>query len=329
MKRLLFFSVLSALLFAACNDTNNDKNNTYLPPSVGPINSVAVVIDNDLWEGTIGDTIRRYFAAPVDGLPTEEPTFTLHQIPPQVFEGNTRNSRNILIVQRGDEKKAFVKENLFAKPQVVCVVQGKQVRDIACKVEEYHKEFVNEFKNSELTETRKRFDNSLSKDKQVENTLGVKFTIPNVFNIQKYGNNFFWMERPIKGGKASIILYEMPLGSIPTDEEGRAKAIVKMRDSIGEKYISGPEKGMYMVTETYLAPSISEVMIKGHKAIESKGLWEVKGFALGGPYINYIIEDKAHNRLLVVEGFLYAPGVAKRDMLFELETIIKSIEFTR
>ena len=135
MKRLLFFSVLSALLFAACNDTNNDKNNTYLPPSVGPINSVAVVIDNDLWEGTIGDTIRRYFAAPVDGLPTEEPTFTLHQIPPQVFEGNTRNSRNILIVQRGDEKKAFVKENLFAKPQVVCVVQGKQVRDIACKVE--------------------------------------------------------------------------------------------------------------------------------------------------------------------------------------------------
>ena len=111
MKRLLFFSVLSALLFAACNDTNNDKNNTYLPPSVGPINSVAVVIDNDLWEGTIGDTIRRYFAAPVDGLPTEEPTFTLHQIPPQVFEGNTRNSRNILIVQRGDEKKAFVKEN--------------------------------------------------------------------------------------------------------------------------------------------------------------------------------------------------------------------------
>ena len=83
------------------------------------------------------------------------------------------------------------------------------------------------------------------------------------------------------------------------------------------------------VTETYLAPSISEMKIKGRKTIESKGLWEVKDFALGGPYINYIIEDKAHNRLVVAEGFLYAPGVAKRDMLFELEAIIKSIEFSR
>ena len=100
-----------------------------------------------------------------------------------------------------------------------------------------------------------------------------------------------------------------------------------MRDSIGEKYIPGPEKGMYMVTETYLAPSISEVKIKNHFALESKGLWEVKGFALGGPYINYIIEDKAKNRLLVAEGFLYAPGVSKRDVLFELEAIIKSISF--
>ena len=69
-------------------------------------------------------------------------------------------------------------------------------------------------------------------------------------------------------------------------------------------------------------------MSKGQKASESKGLWEVNGCALGGPYINYIIEDKAHNRLLVVEGFLYAPGVAKRDMLFELEAIIKSLEFS-
>ena len=329
MKRLLFFSALCTLFFTACNNTYSSNSETYLPPSVGPINSVAVVIDNELWEGTVGDTIRRYFAAPVDGLPTEEPTFTLHQVPPQVFEGNTRNSRNVLIVNRDNEKKAFVKENLFAKPQVVCVVQGKQNRDIACKVEEYHKELVNEFRNNEMAETRRRFANALSKDKQVEETLGVKFTMPAVYGVKKYGDNFFWIERNIKGGKASIILYEMPLGSIPTDEEGRAKAIVKMRDSIGEKYIPGPEKGMYMVTETYLAPSISEVTIKDHKAIESKGLWEVKGFALGGPYINYIIEDKAHNRLLVVEGFLYAPGVAKRDMLFELETIIKSIEFTR
>lgn len=329
MKRFLFASIACSLLLLGCNNSNNKNGETYLPPSVGQINTLAVVIDNDLWEGAVGDTIRRYFAAPIDGLPTEEPIFSLHQVPPQVFEGNTRNSRNVLIVHRGNKNEATISDDVYAKPQVVCEVQGKQVRDIACKVEEFHDQFILAFKNNDLKETRHRFNNALSKDKQVEQTLGFKFVMPAVYQVRKYGDNFFWIERPIKGGRASIILYEMPFGSIPADEEGRAKTIVKMRDSIGKKYIPGPKEGMYMVTETYLAPSISEMKIKGRKTIESKGLWEVKDFALGGPYINYIIEDKAHNRLVVAEGFLYAPGVAKRDMLFELEAIIKSIEFSR
>ena len=48
--------------------------------------------------------------------------------------------------------------------------------------------------------------------------------MPSFYKIVKHENNFFWIERPIKGGKASVILYEMPLNSIPTNEEERAKA---------------------------------------------------------------------------------------------------------
>ena len=327
MKRLLFISLALISLATACSDNKNTEK--YLPASVGPINSLAVVIDNDLWEGAVGDTIRRYFAAPVDGLPNEEPLFSLHQVPPQVFEGNTRNSRNIIIVLRDDEKAASIAENLYAKPQVVAKVQGPKVRDIACKVEEYHDRFIKAFKENELAETRNRFKKYLNTEVEVPATLGVSITMPSLYKIVKHENNFFWIERPIKGGKSSVILYEMPLNSIPSDAEKRTKAIVRMRDSIGEKYIPGPEEGMYMLTETFLAPSLSDVKIKDRKAVESKGLWEVKNFALGGPYINYIIEDEPNNRLLVAEGFLFSPGVEKRDMLFELEAIIKSIEFVK
>ena len=72
MKRLLLVSLLLSVFVTACSDSKGGE--TYLPASVGPINSLAVVIDNDLWEGSVGDTIRRYFAAPIDGLPNEEPT---------------------------------------------------------------------------------------------------------------------------------------------------------------------------------------------------------------------------------------------------------------
>jgi hypothetical protein len=46
---------------------------------------------------------------------------------------------------------------------------------------------------------------------------------------------------------------------------------------------------------------------------------------MSGPFINYWIEDKANNRFLIAEGFVFAPSVEKRAYVFELEAIIQSI----
>ena len=46
---------------------------------------------------------------------------------------------------------------------------------------------------------------------------------------------------------------------------------------------------------------------------------------MSGPFINYWIEDKVNNRYLIAEGFVFAPSVGKRDYIFELEAIIRSI----
>ncbi|MDO5607175.1 MAG: DUF4837 family protein [Capnocytophaga sp.] len=317
--------VVFAVALAACNQK---QRTPYLPQSNGQINSLAVVIDNSLWKGAVGDTIRKYFAAPVDGLPIEEPIFSIHQIPPTVFEGNTRNSRNILIVQKDSVSGVAIKDTLFAKPQKVGIIRGKTDRDIVCQIQEYSEVMIEAFKDNEVKESQLRFKNSLNVEKDIENKLGFRLTLPSVYKIVKQENNFFWIERQIRGGTANLILYEMPLGSIPLGDE-RAGAIVRMRDSIGERYIPGREEGMYMITESAFAPSVYNTKIKGRNAIESKGLWEVKNFLLGGPFVNYIIEDKANNRLVVLEGFVSAPMTNKRDYLFELESIVKSIEFTK
>ena len=126
MKQLLL-SLITALLLVACTDKGSNSEK-YLPASVGKINTVSVVIDDELWKGAVGDTIRRYFAAAIDGLPNEEPLFTLRQMPPQVFQGNTRNSRNILIVQRGDKPKVTIEEDVYARPQVIATVQTNKIR---------------------------------------------------------------------------------------------------------------------------------------------------------------------------------------------------------
>ena len=101
--------------------------------------------------------------------------------------------------------------------------------------------------------------------------------------------------------------------------------IIPMRDAIGEKYIPGSREGMYMITEAAYTPRTIQTEILGNKAFETRGKWEVKNDFMAGPFLNYAIIDEKNERLLVVEGFTYAPSVNKREFLFELEAIAKSL----
>jgi hypothetical protein len=82
-----------------------------------------------------------------------------------------------------------------------------------------------------------------------------------------------------------------------------------------------------MVTEDSYAPYFSKTSVKGKEAFETKGTWELKNDFMAGPFINYAIKDEANQRYLVVEGFCYNPSTSKRDLMHELEAIIKSITF--
>ena len=50
---------------------------------------------------------------------------------------------------------------------------------------------------------------------------------------------------------------------------------------------------------------------------------------MAGPFLTYIINDKPNNRKLVVEGFTFAPATEKRDYMFELEAILKTLRFEK
>jgi len=102
--------------------------------------------------------------------------------------------------------------------------------------------------------------------------------------------------------------------------------VVFYRDSIGKRFIPGPTDSTYMKTENNISPSQIFTQIHGKKAIETRGLWNMKNDFMGGPYINYTIIDKKHKRLMVGEGFIYAPAIDKRDYMIQLEAILKTIK---
>ena len=50
-----------------------------------------------------------------------------------------------------------------------------------------------------------------------------------------------------------------------------------------------------------------------------RGLWKVVGDMMGGPFVSHIRLDEQNQRIVVVEGFVYAPETNKRNYIRRLE----------
>ena len=321
MKKMLSL-FLVALFFISCKEENAG---TAYKDSSGKINHLSVIIDNQLWNGEVGDSIRNKFAAPVDGLPQEEPLFTIKQYAPNLFEGFMTNSRNILVVLKNEDNGFALKKDEFAKPQNVAHISGSTISEILKLLEEHSDEIIAKFKQTDIAENQRRINKSLLNDTKIEKTFKASLKLPTAYRYIIEEKNFFWIRKELTSGNSSILIYEVPITTIEKDENTLLN-IIHMRDSIGEKHIEGTLPNTFMITEAAYSPYFSTVNLNGKKTYETKGTWELKNDFMAGPFINYAIKDEKNNRFLVIEGFCYNPSQAKRDLMHELESIIKSIK---
>ncbi|TYB78737.1 DUF4837 family protein [Bizionia myxarmorum] len=321
----MFLAAMALLLITACND-GNSSNKRILSESSGKINNLSVVVDNDLWEGSVGETIRNILAAPVHGLPQDEPLFILSQIPPLVFTDFAQKSRIVLKIEKSDKPNVKIANNVFARPQRVVVVSGGSEEEISQQLTLHADQIVMALKNEEIKEQQRRIKIAPHTNNTIKKKLGVSITFPSAYRIASEDGKFYWIRKDITTGTTNILLYELPYGSIK-DNDSLVSQIIKVRDSIGKAHIPGPLDGSYMVTEDAYTPFLAKTTIDDKLAFETRGIWDVKNAFMSGPFVNYVIDDVSNSRLLVVEGFAFAPSVDKRDYMFELEAIIKSIEF--
>lgn len=322
MKRIITL-IFAVITLAGCEDNQKENRQVVLNDSSGNINNLSVIMPNELWSGEVGEAVRRVLAAPVDGLPQEEPLFSINQMPPEAFSGFVRKNRLFLKVQKGQENEVNVAKDAYAQPQSGIVITGETNEDIIRLIEENADRIIRLYKQTEITERQRRIQKSLKNDTQLEEKLGVSLKIPSAYRYAKQEDDFFWIRKDIPNGSMEILVYEVPINAIQKDTNIIGN-IIKMRDSIGEKHIPGRLEGTYMITEEAYAPYLFESQIDSKFAWESKGTWDVKGDFMGGPFINYAILDEENDRFVVLEGFAFAPSARKRDNMQELEAILRS-----
>jgi hypothetical protein len=293
------------------------------------MNTLTVVIDNELWKSSVGDAIRENYTAAAQGLTWDEAQFSVTQIPQQIFTGSLQNTSAVLYVMEDSLNIAHMKSNMYAKPQKVGVIKGRNKEELIANIKKTAPEFIADFKALEIGKAQKRFEKSLNKEKALEDKFNIAMKIPSIYRVGREEDNFVWISREIQKGNMNIIAYTMPWDSFQNDSTF-VQDIILMRDSIGKSFIGGediPGKNNHMITEKAFSPYVFPAEVSGKKAAEIRGIWEMSAYPMAGPFLTYIINDKENNRKLILEGFVFAPATKKRDYMFELEAILKSVRF--
>lgn len=322
MKVLIYPLVFLSILFFSCESTGK-RDTSYLPESVGAINGMQVVISNELWNGEVGEKIREYFAAPAVGLPQIEPIFSINQIQPENFTDFARSYRSFMHITLADSNKVSLKKNSFARPQIGAFIKGTNEENLIQLIDSNHQAIINNFKNTEIKERQRRTRISMLEIDSLQERFGVRIQIPSAYRVASACDDFYWIRKDLKSnGSTNILIYEVPLNIIREDSS-LIGDIIRMRDTIGSSYLPVEDEALF-ITEEAFSPFLFTSEIDGKFAFETRGTWEVKDAFMAGPFLNYAIKDEANERYLIMEGFTYAPSMEKRNLQFELESIIRS-----
>lgn len=310
-----FFLIIIYLIFSC-----SEENNKLLPSSNGNINNISVVINNELWDGEVGEVIRENFSRPIYGLPQIEPIFNLNHIPSRIFSGFATKSRTILKIDISEKEGLSNFKDIYASPQRIIQITGETPEKIISIINENINSIYSSLYFSEIYEKQKRISKNLNQTLRIKNKTGVSLRFPSAYRVAKADTNFVWIRRDIETGSVNLFISKYKNIS--------NKPVIEIRDSISKQNIPGPVKKSFMITDLIYKPKTEQISVGEKQIFETRGLWEIEGHFMAGPFINYCIEiDSKNNEFLMLDGFVYSPGSNKREYVFELEAIMRSLKY--
>jgi len=330
MKRtfpnLLIVIVSVSLLFSCSNKTNQGIKRSI----TGNAGEMVIVMANNLWDSTPGEVLKKNLGQSQLSLPQDEPIFNLIHIPHNAFENLFKTTRNIVITQIGsvvETPGVFLKNNVWANPQATVEIRAKSMDEFNNLIHTNSVKIISYFLKAE----KERLQASYRRihDKGVLNKLKEKFDItmhcsPG-FKLAAEKDDFIWYRYDTPDITQGIFVYSMKYTS---DSIFTPDYLIYKRNQVLRENVTGPTDGSYMSTEMRINPIFNVFEHNGNYAAEVRGLWNTENDFMGGPFVMIAELDASNQRVIVAEGFVYAPGEKKRNFLRQVEAMIYSMRFT-
>ena len=327
MKKALFSMLIVLLTVAAsCNRRQNNNKPLLTPSSSGNPYEVMVVAEDSIWDGYAGRALRRVLNKPVPMLPQDEPSFHVTRIRPKNYDRIMNLFRNIIVFKIDDDfrqGKIKFERNVFAYPQAIVTIHAPNTRVASSYITENTTSIIDFFYNEELNRQVESLNfsyNPIFSD-SLKKVLGCDMLIPPDIAKMKIGKDFIWASNDGLQTVQNIVVYAYPYS---TQKVFDKHSFIALRDTFMGRNIPGYNPGSVMQTNPECV-DVRNYTQNGQFIQEARGLWEMSGDAMGGPFVSQSRVDSVNNRVIVTEAFVYAPSKMKRSMIRRLEASLYTL----
>jgi len=325
------------------------------PMALARMNEIIAISDHDMWEGDVKDTFNYYFQSAFPIMPTPEPMFDIRHFTPVELNNerlrkelctyvvladlNDPEASTTKMLRRdlGEERYLKAKQDptfctsvgkdKWARNQIIIYLFANGEKELNKVIRDNYPAVAKRVRLHDITKLDASIYAVKSENpglmKKLKELYGFTMRIPGDYvNVKPDQENFLWLRKDTKKMLMNIVIQKFPY----TDaSQFSNENIIKMRDTYGKRHVSSAAEGSYMVTNPVDLPTYDYTYeIDGQYVKEIRGIWEMENDFLGGPYASYVILNEAKTEFIFIDAFILGPGQDKRDMMMQLEYIVKS-----
>lgn len=349
MLRLLTFSVILACF--GCQNVQDMGGDAGLPEATGDFAEIIVLTDPGT-KADIKSSLNDAIAFPAAGLPPpEEPVLKLRFTDQNFLKGFFKKHFQMLaVIHRGNwnlfseyfdaERNSKINsalasgkptlltlKNVWAKPQLMHLLIAPDVKSLNEYILNY-KDALYQVIHKGGTDLgiQKIYGKNLYKDSlfvQQFNTRGYGIAKPASVRIAALRDDFLWLRKGGSKYDLGIFMYEEPYTG---EQQFSADYIVKLRNKMTGKYILGQLDSTFMQVEPQFPVVSDTIEFNGMYTVKTSGWWKLENDFMGGPFVSYTILSPKRDKIITIEGNVYAPNQPKVKYLRETEIMLSTFK---
>lgn len=334
----LFLAICFVFVLACCKDGKSNR----LPESIGQPYEVVL-------EGDTNHIVTAILQESVPDMPQPESMFNIIQVRKGKLTSLYQTVRNRVVVDVDKRNRDFevkISKDVNAAPQVIIRIKAQTVEQLKSRLDGMRlRQILDELELKHLASVIRQ---NVEKQKEVKRLFGINMKIPLDMDASKKAKDFVWYSNNTNSGMKNLLIFKINSSEkTPSARENHSsRENLSAGGNLSSKETSSgteeyPSNGISLSLADKV--QIDSVLLKNMLGetdemymiiprLGERGLWEMEGDAMGGPYVMKIIRRQKNgkisgrkNEIIVVIGFVYAPEMKKRNLIKQLEAVLTTI----